>query len=239
MQIIDIALYSGFDSPGGFSKAFIKAFGCPPKDFRDNQQVAPYIYRPAENNESQNNESKNVGTRLEVRALTVRIETSPAYHVAAMRYIGPVEKMASIWPVMIKWMKKHHLLNEKTIVMGIHNDLWDEKNKDRYRYDAAVVVPKNFEGDHEVSLINIPSGDVAITEFQGSLAQADQTWNRFVNQWLPISGYTFREQFAYDIYPLEMISPNTLQQLLSYFTGMTASFCIPISKQIKSPYHWR
>jgi len=179
-KIIDIAFYSGFDSPGGFSKAFVKAYGCSPQAFRDNQRVAPYIFRPSENSNSKNDQGK-----LEVRGLTVRIETSPGYRLAAMRHIGPVEKMADVWPLMVNWMRQYQLLNQQSILLGIHNDLWDEDNENRYRYDAAVVVPDDFESDDTVTIINIPAGTVtiinipagkvAITEFQGSLKEADQT----------------------------------------------------------------
>jgi len=53
------------------------------------------------------------------------------------------------------------LLNEESIFLGILDDYWDTFAEGKYRYDAAIVVPDDFEGDDEVNTVLLPGGPVA------------------------------------------------------------------------------
>lgn len=223
-SIVDLAHHSGFDTHAGFTKAFTKLYGQSPLHFRQSSSVVPYLEFPIKRSNGFDLESARA------TQLVVRLEEQPDYRVAAMRYVGPVEKMASIWQTMNAWAKQNNLLHPETITLGIHHDYWDPHAEDKYRYDAAIVIPDDFEVDDQVNTFVIPGGTVAKTEFSGSLEQADRCWTRFADQWLPASGYQFRGRFAFDHYPVEIITAGRIKQILLAITGFRATLCMPVKK---------
>lgn len=222
ITVTEVAMTAGFETHAGFNKAFFKAYGQSPNDFRGSHNVTPYLHFQREPNRPLDINA------VEASKLMVRLEEVPARRVASMRHIGPVEKTAEIWPKMVKWAKRHDLLTADAIVLGIHNDYWDSNSEERYRYDAAIVIPDEFVADDQVSTHTIPAGQVAMTEFAGSIAAMDTAWRKLVDQWLPISGYQLRTNYAYDWYPVSLVSGNVLQTIARTLTGIQATLCMPI-----------
>lgn len=224
MQVIDIAMEVGFETHAGFTKAFTRVYARSPQQFREAQCVVPYLRTPMVP------DAHKPGRKVasEPLRLVVRIEEAPASRVAVMRHVGPVERCGEIWIAMSRWARERRLHTRSTIYLGIHNDYWDVVAEDRYRYDAGIVVPFDFTTDDEVNLLTIPGGKVAMTEFSGSLTDADHAWRRFVDQWLPISGYRARTNFAYDRYPADLIQAGPLRQFIMSRTGLRATLCLPI-----------
>ena len=225
LAVTDVAAHIGFDTHAGFSKAFAKAYGMSPLAFRKAAGVAPYLIAPPDVTAAEEPVDLD---RLEASKLSVRIEQTPSRRVAAMRHIGPTESAAEVWPQMADWARRRGLFRDDAIFLGVHNDYWDANSEDRYRYDAAVVVPADFEPDEEVITFEMPGGRVAKTEFSGGLQEADNAWRRFVDQWLPISGHTLRLSYAYDQYPADLVSAGPLRQILQTLTGIRATLCLPI-----------
>ncbi len=131
---------------------------------------------------------------------------------------------------MIDCAKRRGLLHQRSIFLGIHNDYWDTYAEGKYRYDAAIVVPNDYEVDDEVNTVLLPGGLVAMTEFEGSVAEADRTWGRFADQWLPASGYQFRIRLAYDCYPADVVTAGRVKQVLMSIRGYSATLCLPVIK---------
>jgi len=220
--ITNVAMHAGFNTHAGFTKAFQKFYSQSPLEFRQSRDVVPYLH-----SREQESEALEV-VDLAASRLVVRLKQLPAWRVAAMRHVGPVEKTAEIWPRMIDWARQRELLTPQSIFLGIHNDYWDANAEDKYRYDAALVVPDGFRGDNEINTFTIPGGQVAMVEFSGSLAEADRAWRRFVDQWLPVSGFQFRTRFAFDCYPTKLVTGGLLQGILTTLTGIRATFCLPV-----------
>ena len=223
-SIVQLALHYGYNTHGGFTKAFRKAYGISPQEFREKEGVTPYLSSPNRGAEQFDVEL------LQARQLAVRIEKTSTRRIATMRYVGPTDGMASIWVPMLEWIKAHNLLNKSSILLGIHNDYWDTLAEDRYRYDAAIVVPDDFEPDDAVNTLVLTGGEVAMTEFHGSLTEFDSHWRRFAEQWFPVSGYRHRGQVVYDRYPVELVSAGPFRQLLATLTGIDATLCLPVTK---------
>jgi len=223
--IVQLAIGAGFETHAGFTKAFAKLYGVSPLQFRKATDLTPFLEFPRKDPKDFNLETAR-STQL-----AVRIKNVPdPQRLAVMRYIGPTSKMATIWLKMIDWAKRRGLLNQETVFLGLHNDYWDTFAKDKYRYDAAIVVPGDFEGDDEVNTVLIPGGPVAMTEFQGSVADADRVWSRFTDQWLPASGYQFRMNLAYDCYPVDVVTAGRVKQVLMSIKGYSATLCLPVIK---------
>jgi len=223
-SIIDLAVLAGFNTHAGFTKAFSKLYGQSPLQFRQASCVTPYLEFPSKRTKGFDLESARA------TQLVVRLEQQPDYRVAAMRYTGPMKTMGSSWPKMTAWATQNDLLHSTAIAFGIYRDYWDPHAEDKYRYDTAIVIPDDLEVDEEVNTWIIPGGTVAKMEFSGTLQQADLLWSRFADQWLPASGYQFREGYVFDHYPLEVIGTGRVKQLLMAVTGFQATFCIPVKR---------
>jgi len=222
-SISDLAFGAGFETHAGFTKAFSKLYGMSPLPFRKATDLTPFLEFPRKDPKDFNLEAAR-STQL-----AVRMKNVPDQRLAVMRYIGSTSKMATIWLKMTDWVKRRGLLNQDTIFLGLHNDYWDTFAEGKYRYDAAIVVPEDFEFDDEVNTVRLPGGLVAMTEFQGSVAEADRTWGRFTDQWLPASGYQFRLRLAYDCYPAEVVTAGRVKQVLMAIRGYSATLCLPVA----------
>ncbi len=222
--ITDIAARTGFNTHAGFTKAFQKSYSISPLQFRQSRKVSPYLFCKEDASRELDFDD------FEALKLTVRIEQMPSWRVATMRHVGPVEKTADIWPKMIKWAKQRDLFHADTIFLGIHNDYWDSNAEGRYRYDAAVVVPDEFEIDNNINTYTINAGPVAMTEFKGSISEVDDAWRRFVDQWLPISGFKLRTSYAFDRYPYKTLAGGMIQNIMTTLMGIQATLCLPVTK---------
>ncbi|MEM1098306.1 MAG: GyrI-like domain-containing protein [Planctomycetota bacterium] len=236
---------AGFETPAGFTKAFTREYGRSPQAFRDDRDVVPYLRR----------KSGGASTRpiadddaYEATRLSVRIERVPERRIAFLRYVGPVEGMVQAWSPMRKWLKRHRLLHDRAELLGIYHDYWDDGAEDRYRYDAAVVLPspdamsddlrRSVDPTREVGPSDpdlpittrvLPGGPVAMTEFEGTIQEADRAWRRFMDQWLPASGYKPRCAFAYDRYPPTLLQRPRWSAIKATLAGLRITLCLPVS----------
>ncbi|MEM6655237.1 MAG: GyrI-like domain-containing protein [Planctomycetota bacterium] len=224
LPVTAIAMQAGFKTHAGFTRAFSTVYSLSPQRFRDARSVAPYLSAREQPAGALEVDS------LEASRLVVRLQHQPAWRVAAIRHIGPVETMAAVWPRMMAWASRRGLMSKDAIFLGIHNDYWDPIAEDRYRYDAAIVVPDDFESDDRVNTFVLPAGDVAMTEFNGSLREADAVWRRFADQWLPVSGFQLRANLAYDRYPASLMSGGLIGGIIKTLRGIRATFCMPVKK---------
>jgi len=224
-SIVHLADGAGFETHAGFTKAFSKLYGMSPLQFRKATDLTPFLEFPREHPEAHHLQA------AQSTQLAVRIQEVPDQRLAVMRSIGPTSKMATIWLKMIDWAKRRDLLHQEAVFLGIHNDYWDTLAESKYRYDAAIVVPEDFEFDDEVNTVLLPGGPVAMTEFEGSVVEADRTWGRFADQWLPVSGYQFRMNLAYDCYPVGVVTAGRVKQVLMSIRGYSATLCLPVIKK--------
>lgn len=222
--IAHLGLNAGFNTPAGFNKAFAKAYGRSPQAFRNDRNVSPYLRA------SKNRTNVFAPAGVEPVPFNVRLERVPERRIAFMRHIGPTEKMAEVWPTFLVWLRQHQLFHEHAELLGVHNDTWDEQSEDRYRYDAAVVVPPDFQADDAVNTRVLPASQTAMVEFNGSVGEADRAWRRLAEHWLPASGYRPSGSYGYDRYPTSLFKHGVLGQILATLTGIRATLCLPVKR---------
>ena len=222
--VIEIALGSGFESHAGFTHAFTNLYGMSPTSYRDGHDVRPFI--------RQRHEGRPIADAdaLARCPLTVSLSDLPDRLLAVMRFAGPTHRLPTVWPKMMDWCRRRDLLCEDAVFLGLHHDDWESTQAGQYRYDAAIVVPPDIRPDGEVTLFRQAGGLVASTQFSGSLVEMDRTWQMFVRQWLPASGFQFRLTHVYDVYPPGLLRGSLLQSVVRSLTGISATLCIPISR---------
>ena len=71
---------------------------------------------------------------------------------------------------------------------------------ERCRYDACVVVPRDFVPDRLVDVMDVAGGRYAIAEFVGTAHEIESVWDRVFAGWLPGSGYQPDDRPCYELY---------------------------------------
>lgn len=224
-SVLQVANLFGFATNSGFTKAFTQLYGVSPNRFRNSKTVVPYLHSDTRNADGFTAES------LATNKLVVRIEKKRDQRFALMRHVGDMDGVGRVWKQLLGWAREKRVLNKSSVFVGIHNDYWDQQAQDRYRYDAAISIPDDFEVGNEVNTLMISGGQVASTEFQGTYEEADKVWRRFLEHWLPASGYALGRGYVYDTYPYALVNQSLLSALQIKFLGIKATFNIPLDSR--------
>lgn len=224
-SLSEIAETCGFSTHSGFSRAFTRLFGMSPQTFTDRADVTPFLR--INSSVPDTNPATLLEQKLACCPLTVRIQEMPDRVAIVRRFVGPTDSMPTVWPTFLEQLQAAEISTKRADLIGIHSDDWEITSSDRYRYDAGVIVS---DADIPAGLptIQIPGGRVAMTSFRGSLLSLDRTWNLFVNEWLPASGWQFRTTFVFDQYPAKLINSSKLSQIVRLLSGIRATLCIPV-----------
>ena len=97
-------------------------------------------------------------------------------------------------------METHDLLSNETVMLGVAYDDPDITAPDRCRYDACVVVPEGFAADRWVSVMDIPSGKYAVSDFEGTAHDIRGAWEALYRSWLSGSGYEPDDRPCFEVY---------------------------------------
>lgn len=227
-SVTQIGIEIGYSANSSFTHAFQRIYGCSPSDYRQQQTYRPYWWVLQ-------------GGRLDADAealaacpLSVQIRAEPTRRIALMRHIGSTNSTPLVWPKMLDWCRSQSLLTPSATLFGIHRDDWDDADPngfDGYRYDAAIAIPPNLEVDDRANATYLPGGEVAVVRFEGSLSKLETTWDTFLNQWLPASGYQPRQSYAYDIYDTDLMIGSKLSLVLKTLKGIRCELCMPVSQK--------
>jgi len=182
-QIIEIALEAGFENPESFSRAFKRAFGQTPSQFRS---------RPA---------WKAWGERYQFPAwerranMDVKIVNFEETMVAALEHRGAPELVNESARLFIEWRKESRRSPVKTSkTFGIAYDDPDRTEPAAFRFDicgsVTAEVPANRQG-----VVNkvIPGGWCAVLRHFGSHDRIGESAYYLYREWLPASGEELRD----------------------------------------------
>ena len=133
-------------------------------------------------------------------AMNIRVQHPPTYHVAYMRYVGPFgpRGIPELWQRLMRWVEAHGL--DKADRLGIAHDDPAITPPDKSRYDACVVVPRDFRADRLVERRDVPEGAYAVARFVGTAHQIVDAWQSVFASWLPSSGYQPDDRPCYELY---------------------------------------
>ena len=134
--------------------------------------------------------------------MSIQVRQLPTYHVAYMRYVGPFgpRGIPELWTRFNRWIEAHRLGGPGRITLGVAYDDPAITPADKTRYDACVVVPKDFEADSLVDVMDVPGGTYAVGEFFGSAREIVPAWNSVFAEWLPTSGYEPDDRPCFELY---------------------------------------
>jgi AraC family transcriptional regulator len=182
-RIVDIALDAGFENPESFSRAFKKAFGQTPTEFR----IEP-AWKPWNERYQFPNARRNVLMEVKI----IHFET---IRVAVLEHRAAPELVNNSAARFIEWRKSSGLSPvSSSRTFGIAYDDPDTTEPASFRFDICgevqAEVPANPQG-----VINkqIPGGRCAVLRHLGSQDRIGDSANFLYRQWLPESGEELRD----------------------------------------------
>lgn len=185
-SILAVALDHGFSSAATFARAFRAHFGMSATERRAGGAERWRLTRLPERKDGTPRRKAGKADRV-----SVRVSELPGQHVAYMRYVGPygAHGIPQLWTRFIQWMAGRDLALENTVRFGISYDEPGITAPEKCRYDACVVVPRDFAPDRWVNLMDLPRAKYAVAEFRGTALEIEEACDRVFSSWLPGSGW--------------------------------------------------
>jgi AraC family transcriptional regulator len=182
--VVRIALDAGFETHESFTRAFQTKFHSSPSEYRKNCCGAEASVAVMDRDPD--------GWPLlpadERRCMEVQIKRLQPTRVAFVRHVGPYAEVGKAWGRLCGWAGPKGILGPSCAFLGLSYDDPDITAPDKLRYDAAVVVGPETQGEGEIWVQEIPGGDYAVTMHRGPYEKMSETYRAIFGQWLPNSG---------------------------------------------------
>lgn len=200
-QVVQVAFEAAYETHEAFSRAFRKAFGLSPVQFRRRNGVTARIQMPSGVHYV---DRKRLGSfraaQVEDKTMNVTIKNLQPMRVAFMRHVGPYNEVAKTWEQFTMFLGKEGLLGSGPQFIGISHDDPAVTPPDKTRYDACVTVDEKFHPAGEIGAQVIPGGDYAALTHFGPYEKIGESYAKLLGQWLPRSGRRLRATPCLEIY---------------------------------------
>lgn len=183
-RIIDIALEAGYESHEAFSRAFKKAVGQTPSEFREQPDWDSWhaIYQPL-------TELRIRHMKPERSAGDVKIVVFEETRVAVLEHRGDPARLGDSLRRFIAWRKQNRLPPAVSATFNILYDDPAETPPEDYRIDICAAIDRRVtENPFGVVEKTIPGGRCAVVRHVGSDDALGEAVRYLYATWLPASG---------------------------------------------------
>jgi AraC family transcriptional regulator len=199
--VVQIAFEAGYETHEAFSRAFRKAFGLSPVQFRRRNGVSDRIQIPSGVHYQNRRRLRDFrAAQIEDKSMNVTIKTLKPMRVAFTRHIGPYNQVGKTWEQFTMLLGKDGHLGAGPLFIGICHDDPAVTPPDKIRYDACITVDQNFRACGEIGLQVIPGGPYAVLTHFGPYENLSESYAKLLGQWLPRSGRRLRAAPCLEIY---------------------------------------
>ncbi|QOS78704.1 GyrI-like domain-containing protein [Paenibacillus sp. JNUCC31] len=150
------------------------------------------------------------------------IKNLPSTRIAYVRQVGPYGPANSQAMETLKsWARSKNLLTKSTILFGIPQDNPETTLPAHCRYDACIVISKDFPLDGSTPDLNeaeLPGGQYLICKVKHTAEAVGQAWTIIFSH-LQTSGYTLDNKPILERYTGELLH-------LDY-----CEICVPVKSQ--------
>jgi AraC family transcriptional regulator len=210
LSVTAIAFDAGYETHEAFTRAFRQGFGTSPSGFREQGKVAregcarplsPDLVAPSGVHAFREAMDTIPITFLKGDPLMkVAIETLPATRVAALRHVGPYNRIGETFARLGAFAGPAGLFGPKTQMIGIYHDDPETVPAAELRSEAGLSVAEGVPIPSGLIEILLPAGRYAHVTHAGSYETLGDTWARFMGQWLPDSGHRMGSSPSFEIY---------------------------------------
>lgn len=132
--------------------------------------------------------------------MNVAIKQLPAMRVAAVRHVGPYNRISDAFARLGELAGGAGLLEVRPTMLALYYDDPEVTPEAELSSDAAIVVQENAKLPAGLEEHRLPAGRYAYTLHIGPYEQLGDAWSRFMGQWLPQSGERIGEGTSFEIY---------------------------------------
>ncbi|MEK3913117.1 GyrI-like domain-containing protein [Paenibacillus sp. FSL H7-0331] len=140
--------------------------------------------------------------------MDTRIESLPNYRIAYVRQIGPYG-FANIQAMdkLKKWAGEKKLLTESAILLGIPQDNPQTTLPENCRYDACIVIVKDYQIDDSINEGELSGGEYVICKVKHTAEDIQKAWNEIFPA-LHNRGYQIDNKPILEKYTGEMVNQD-------------------------------
>lgn len=189
LRVIDIALESGYESPEAFARAFKKAVGQTPSEFREQPEWIPWhaTYQPLAELRSRHMTRNYSFADVEI----VHFEST---RVAVLEHRGAHELLFDSLRKFIEWRKQNRLSPKVSATFNIIYDDPSNTPAEQFRFDLCAGISRSVEPNgYGIIERTIPGGRCARLRYVGSEDGMAEALTFLYAQWLPQSGEEVRD----------------------------------------------
>ena len=148
------------------------------------------------------------------------IETLPSVRIAYVRQVGPYGSDNNQGMQRLKeWAKEENLLTESAVLFGISQDNPETTPPEQCRYDACIVIPRDYQMNNIISESELPCGDYAIFKIKHTAEDIQKAWNQIFPA-IQSGGYLMDNKPVLERYKGDMILDDYCE------------ICVPIKTDI-------
>jgi AraC family transcriptional regulator len=189
-EVTEVALDAGYETPGAFTGAFKRHFGCSPSTYRQRRgpyapgQTCPVLeMKPME-------EIMQPEIREEAERNLIYVRRTGDYNEAA----------GKAWEAICGFAFPRRLVTDDAEFIGIGHDDPDITDADKLRYDACITVVGDVQPEGDVGVQTLPGGRYAVFLHEGAYDGLINTYREVYGQWLPASGEELRDTPCFEKY---------------------------------------
>ncbi len=189
--VIHIALDAGFESHAAFTRAFGKAFGVSPNEYRNNSDIAEVV------------SVKYISTIWErnIPSMKIDIVKFEPTKVLFVRNVGSYDTCGIAWEKLCGFCGPRGLILPNCKFIGRSYDDPEVTPSDKIRYDACLTVPDDCpESGNGIELGEIEGGTYAMTTHFGPFELLSETYSKLCGQLIPQMGYEVANGPSLEIY---------------------------------------
>lgn len=178
-SIINIAINAGFESHEAFSRAFKKACGLSPSQYRKKSDSSYWDQLPY-----------SLPKQGEAN-MKVEIRNVKKTRLAVVEHRGDPRQMPDSVNKLVSWAKNQTITLKPTPGESFGFAYDDPKTTDtsQFRFDLGIKVPENLKLEKGVVVEKIiPAGRYAVAMHKGSRNNIGETIYSMYREWLPQSG---------------------------------------------------
>ncbi|MEW9500314.1 AraC family transcriptional regulator [Jeotgalibacillus marinus] len=139
--------------------------------------------------------------------MNIKVETLPKYRIAYVRQVGPYGP-ANIQAMekLKKWAEEKNLI-KSAIILGIPQDNPETTLPKNCRYDACIVISKDFQIDASICECELSGGKYFIYKVKHTAEDIQKAWAEIFPD-LQNSGYQIDNKPILERYTNDMINNN-------------------------------
>lgn len=192
VNITEIAIASGYETPSAYTKAFKQLFGINPSEYKETKSHRFVI---------QKNEEYGELLRRLIMENFVGIKEIDDIKVVAVRKTGKYSEAACVaWEEICKFVYGNKIITPESKMIGIGYDNPTITAEENLRYDACITVKNKVKTEGNAFNSTIKGGKYAVFLHKGPYSNLMNTYNAIFAEWLPNNNKRLRDLPVFEIY---------------------------------------